>query len=188
MTEPPSRGEAHKHEEDTDSKLSLFTKWYTVHSECEACAGAWPIPWHLLGWYKDAPFSLPLLFLPLLPVNQTGVKRRLISPLSGWQCLGDRPVVANWMVLCPLSSCIHPSHISLTWIPLSSPLLSPLSSRLYQPFFTFFSKHSPPPSPLPCLHLSQPSAIPPWPISSLPTLLTLSSSPLSGAEPPEGTH
>ena len=27
--------------------------------------------------------TLPLRFLPFLPVNQTGVKRRLISPLSG---------------------------------------------------------------------------------------------------------
>lgn len=125
------------------------------HSNCEARAGAWPIPRQQLGWYKDAPFSLPLLFLPLHPVNQTGVKRRLISPLSGWQCLGDRPIVANRMV--PLSPLLLHPPIPYFLDLDTSVLTPPLSSRLYQPFFTFFSKHSPPPSPLPCLHLSFPA-------------------------------
>lgn len=117
-----------------------------------------PGPFSDIYWAGTRTHPFPsLVFLPFLPVNQTGVKRRLISPLSGWQCLGDRPVVANWMVLCPLSSCINPSHISLTWTPLSSPLLSP--HPFINPSSPFFPQNTPPsPSPLPCLHLSLPAA------------------------------
>lgn len=103
----------------------------------------------LLVWYKGVSSSPSLVFLPFLPVNQTGVKRRLISLLSGWQCLGDRALVANWMVLGSFSSCINPSDISFTLKPLP-PLSSPLflsvfllSSLQLLPPFAFLPSLSP---------------------------------------------
>lgn len=140
-------------------KLSPFSQW-CIHSSWDA-SRCLVHSLTFTGLVQGRTLSLPLLFLPFLPVNQTGIKRRLISPLSGWQCLGDRPVVANWMVLCPLSCCINPCHISFPWTPLSSPLSFP------QPFINSslsFSQNSLSPS-LPFHVCTSPS---PGPVLSFP--------------------
>lgn len=110
------------------------------------------------GLVQGHTLSLPLLFFPFLPVNQTGVKRRLISPLSGWQCLGDRPIVANWMVVpSPSDSTrpIFPWPGCLSAHP--SSLLSP-SSTLLHLFSLCHACTSPSP---------QASAVPLWPYAAL---------------------
>lgn len=124
------------------------------------CANALPFSWHLPGWYKDTPFPFPSSFFPFLPVNQTGVKRRLIRPLSGQQCLGDRPIVANWMVVpspSALTRPIFPWPGCLSAHP--SSLLTPSSTLLH----LFSLCH--------CYACTSPSlqanAVPLWPYSAL---------------------
>lgn len=121
-----------------------------IHTCRFICSRAYVVlrlkPWHwceylacsltFTGLVQGHTLSHCLLFLPFLPVNQTGVKRRLISPLSGWQCLGDRPIVADWMLLSPFPSCLSPFHI---FFDLNTFLLTlPPSSPLYHPFYALF--------------------------------------------------
>lgn len=143
---------------------------------------AWPALWHFPALVQGRFLFPSLVFLPFLPVNQTGVKRRLISLLSGWQCLGDRALVANWMVLGPFSSCINPSDISFALNPLCpcpSFLLTP--PFFYQSFFPRLSNSYPP---LPSCQVWAPQTpaqlgfFPPWPVSSFPSLLALRFPPL----------
>lgn len=121
---------------------------------------------------RTYPFSFPPC-LPFLPVNQTGVKRSLISPLSGWQYLGDRLLWPTGWCSVPSPASAHPVFPCSVLLR-SFPSLT-LSSLLYQSFLKLLPLlcHHCVCTPPPTHTFTQPQAFPPWPVSSSSSLFTL---------------